>query len=70
MSENGITFEQVKELYIEMKSEISKQKYREYERNWRRQRYHDDPEFREKCRQRAILSYYNRKQAKSLPSTI
>jgi polyhydroxyalkanoate synthesis regulator phasin len=48
-----ITFEEVKELYKDMMRERAKEKYRLWDREYKRMRYEIDPEFREKQKQKA-----------------
>ena len=42
------SFEQVKELYKEMLKDRAKEKYRIWDREYKKRRYETDPEFREK----------------------
>ena len=42
------TFDQVKELYKEMLKERARDKYRIWDREYKKRRYDTDPEFREK----------------------
>ena len=42
------TFDQVKELYKEMLKDRAKEKYRIWDREYKKRRYDTDPEFREK----------------------
>ena len=60
---NTATFKEIEQIYKEMNAELTKKKHREYDKIWRRQRYIDDPMYRDKCKERANLSYYNKKQS-------
>ena len=42
------TFDQIKELYKEMLKDRAKEKYRIWDREYKKRRYDTDPEFREK----------------------
>jgi len=48
-----ISFEEVKELYKDMLRERAKEKYRIWDREYKKMRYETDPEFREKQKQKA-----------------
>lgn len=48
-----ISFEDVKELYKDMMRERAKEKYRMWDREYKKMRYETDPEFREKQKQKA-----------------
>jgi polyhydroxyalkanoate synthesis regulator phasin len=48
-----ISFEEVKELYKDMLRERAKEKYRIWDREYKKMRYEIDPEFREKQKQKA-----------------
>jgi polyhydroxyalkanoate synthesis regulator phasin len=48
-----ISFEEVKELYKDMLRERAKEKYRIWDREYKKMRYEIDPEFREKQKQQA-----------------
>jgi hypothetical protein len=43
-----LTFEAVKEVYKEMMKERAKEKFRNWDREYKKMRYHTDPEFRAK----------------------
>jgi hypothetical protein len=49
----NITFEDIKELYKDMLKERAKEKYRIWDREYKKMRYETDPEFREKRKQKA-----------------
>ena len=42
------TFDEVKQLYKEMMKERAKEKFRTWDREYKKMRYHTDPEFRAK----------------------
>jgi len=46
VQEEQITFEQIKEVYKEMLKERAKEKFRNWDREYKKMRYHTDPEFR------------------------
>ena len=48
VQEEQITFEQIKEVYKEMMKERAKEKFRNWDREYKKMRYHTDPEFRAK----------------------
>jgi hypothetical protein len=48
-----ISFEEVKELYKDMLRERAKEKYRIWDREYKKMRYEIDPVFREKQKQKA-----------------
>jgi hypothetical protein len=48
VQEEKITFEQIKEVYKEMMKERAKEKFRNWDREYKKMRYHSDPEFRAK----------------------
>jgi len=48
-----ISFEEIKELYKDMLRERAKEKYRIWDREYKKMRYENDPEFREKQKQKA-----------------
>lgn len=52
-SQPEITFEQIKELYKDMLKERAKEKYRIWDREYKKMRYESDPEFREKQKQKS-----------------
>jgi bisphosphoglycerate-dependent phosphoglycerate mutase len=53
-SENTqISFDEIKELYKDMLKERAKEKYRLWDREYKKMRYETDPEFREKQKQYA-----------------
>ena len=56
------TFDQIKELYKEMLKDRAKEKYRIWDREYKKRRYETDPEFREK---RKALSTATRLQKKA-----
>lgn len=56
------TFDEVKQLYKEMLKERAKEKYRIWDREYKKKRYETDPEFREK---RKALSMATRLQKKA-----
>jgi hypothetical protein len=43
-----LSFEAVKEVYKEMMKERAKEKFRNWDREYKKMRYHTDPEFRAK----------------------
>lgn len=53
MENTQITFEDIKELYKDMLKERAKEKYKIWDREYKRMRYETDPEFREKQKQKA-----------------
>lgn len=48
VQEEKISFEQIKEVYKEMMKERARDKYRIWDREYKKRRYDTDPEFREK----------------------
>lgn len=48
-----ILFEQIRDLYKDMLKERAKDKYRMWDREYKRMRYETDPEFRDKQKQKA-----------------
>jgi hypothetical protein len=46
VQEDKITFEQIKEVYKEMMKERAKEKFRIWDADYKKKRYHADPEFR------------------------
>lgn len=52
-SQPEITFEQIKELYKDMLKERAKEKYRIWDREYKKMKYDLDPEFREKAKQKS-----------------
>ena len=56
------TFDEVKQLYKDMLKERAKEKYRIWDREYKKRRYDNDPEFREK---RKALSTATRLQKKA-----
>jgi bisphosphoglycerate-dependent phosphoglycerate mutase len=48
-----ISFEEIRDLYKDMLKERAKEKYRIWDREYKKMRYEIDPEFRDKQRQRA-----------------
>ena len=48
-----ISFDEIKELYKDMLKERAKEKYRLWDREYKRMRYETDPEFREKQKQKS-----------------
>ena len=48
-----ITFEEIRDLYKDMLKERAKEKYRIWDREYKKMRYEIDPEFRDKQKQKA-----------------
>jgi bisphosphoglycerate-dependent phosphoglycerate mutase len=48
-----ISFEQIRDLYKDMLKERAKEKYRIWDREYKKMRYEIDPEFRDKQKQKA-----------------
>lgn len=48
-----ITFEEIRDLYKDMLKERAKEKYRIWDREYKKMRYEFDPEFRDKQKQKA-----------------
>lgn len=53
MENTEISFEDIKELYKGMLKERAKEKYRMWDREYKKMKYETDPEFREKQKQKA-----------------
>lgn len=52
-SQPEITFDQIKELYKDMLKERAKEKYRIWDREYKKMKYELDPAFREKAKQKS-----------------
>jgi hypothetical protein len=61
-----IEFEQIKELYKDMLKERAKEKYRIWDREYKKMRYELDPEFREKAKQKSKIQRERIKAMKQL----
>ena len=48
-----ISFEEIRDLYKDMLKERAKEKYRIWDREYKKMRYEIDPEFRDKQKQKA-----------------
>jgi hypothetical protein len=48
VQEEKISFEQIKEVYKEMMKERAKEKFRNWDREYKKMRYHTDSDFRAK----------------------
>ena len=59
------TFEQVKELYKEMLKDRAKEKYRIWDREYKKKRYENEPEYRSK-RIASTKAQRDRKKAEQL----
>ena len=58
------TFDQIKELYKEMLKDRAKEKYRIWDREYKKRRYETDPEFREKRKAQSNATRLRKKAEK------
>lgn len=61
-----ISFEQIKELYKDMLKERAREKQRSWDREYKKKRYTDDPEFREKHKELVRLTREKKKLEKEI----
>lgn len=66
---NEQLFDQVKELYKDMMRERAKEKYRAWDREYKRAKYQNDPEYRE-LRKAQTRAQREKKKAEAAPANI
>jgi hypothetical protein len=62
-NDNQLLFDQVKELYKDMMRERAKEKYRVWDREYKRAKYQSDPEYREHRKAQTKLQREKKKDA-------